>query len=70
MTREDIEREIGNLIPQKSLAVLCHVTVKTVIAWNRIGVRGRTLPKVRLGRKVYYRPDDVSNFKQWIEGGK
>ena len=70
MTRDDIEREMVNLIPQKSLAVMLHVTVKTVIAWNRVGVNGRTLPKVRVGRKVYYRPDDVSRFQQWIGGGK
>ncbi len=69
MSRSELEEKIKNLIPQRELAQLLGVTVKTVIAWNTSGINGRTLPKVRIGRQVYYQPDDVDRFRQFVTGG-
>lgn len=69
MNREEVEREIANLIPQRDLAKLFKVSIRTVIAWNRVGVNGMRLPKVKIGRHAYYRPDDVQRFQQWVCGG-
>lgn len=70
MSRQEVESELRNLIPQKEAARLMRVTPKTLMCWNRVGYKGRTLAKVRVGRHVYYRPEDLSQFKQLISGGK
>ncbi len=68
MSKGELEEKIRNLISQRELAKLLGVTTKTIIAWNRDGINGRTLTKVKYGRHVYYRPEDVDQFRKVIGG--
>lgn len=70
MSRTEVEAEIKQLISQAALAKLLGVTAKTLAEWNRKGFRGLTLPKIKIGRRVYYRPDDVVRFQRVITGGR
>lgn len=70
MSRKELEEKLRDLIPQRELARLLGVTPKTIIGWNTHGINGSTLPKIRIGRQVYYRPDDVDRFQKLISGGK
>jgi hypothetical protein len=70
MTKQELKAELDNLISQKDLAAMLRVTIKTLCAWHRKGRNGRTLAKVRIGKHVFYRPDDVAVFKQAITGGR
>ena len=70
MSRIEVESEIKQLISQQELAKLLGVTPKTLAEWNRHGFRGLTLPKVKIGRRVFYRPDDVVRFQRVITGGR
>ena len=70
MSRTEVEAEIKQLISQAELAKLLGVTAKTLAVWNRKGFRGLTLPKIKIGRRVFYRPDDVVRFQRVITGGR
>jgi len=65
-----MEADFRDLVPQRDLAKLLRVTVKTLIQWNRKGVNGMTLAKVKIGRHTYYRPIDVDRFQKLVSGGK
>ncbi len=69
MNRKELEEKLRDLIPQRDLAKLLKVTVKTLIEWNKEGINGQTLPKIQIGRQVFYRPDDVDRFQK-VSSGK
>lgn len=64
MTRKVLENKLKDLIPQRELAEMLGVTVKTLIDWNKRGYNGQILPKVNIGRLVFYRPADVDRFQK------
>lgn len=61
--------DIQNLIPQRKLAQMLGVTPETIMRWHREGIHGKKLTKIRIGRRVYYAPDDVRDFQERMEGG-
>lgn len=69
MTRKELEAKFAELIPQQDLAKMLGVEIQTLIAWNRDGYKGHRLPKVKIGQKTYYRPEDVDRFSQVVFGG-
>lgn len=70
MNRIDVEKEIKQLISQSELADLLGVTAKTLYEWSSKGFRGLKLRKVKIGRRVFYRPADVASFQQAITDGQ
>ncbi len=70
MTKEQIAKKVATLMTQKEVAATLGVSLKTVIQWNTRGAGGRTLKKIRMGGRVFYRPDDVDAFMNVITGEK
>lgn len=54
--------DIEELIAEADLAAQLHQQITTLAAW-RVGGRGPAY--VKIGRKVFYRPNDVST---WLAG--
>ncbi len=50
------------LLNTDQAASLLRVSYWTLVHWRRPGGKGPTLPTVRVGRKLFYHPDDVNKI--------
>lgn len=48
-----------DLLDERAVAKQLNCEVKTLQAWR---CRGTTLPFIRIGRLIRYKPDDVQNY--------
>ena len=50
---------LNNLIPKKEVMIRLDITPSTLLNWKRDGI----LVPVKIGRKVYYRSEDVAGIE-------